>query len=273
MNCAEPGEVDVARLLPALAEIQREGLAQAEPDPLSRLGERPFRPVHRAHQEIERLMNRHPGIDQRIIPVEQDCSRPAQPAERLCRKRRDDHAGIAACARYAVLSWWLNGPGFPSPTGAPSMWVTGSTSEVVLVRKASRAIFASSTVKGRSSNRYPSRVIISSTASRVTPLRIALSAARVTTVESPVTIHAFVEVPSVMRPSPSTCQASKTPASRACCLPKTLATSAIDLISQRFHRMSEMVITPIPHSPWRGSGGRLAREVTTSVGFADFGNA
>src|SRR3954468_22485081 len=232
MDCAESREVNVARFFPALAEIQRERLAQAEAHPLPRLGERPFRPVHRPHQEVERIMNGRPGIDERIVPVEQDGSRRAEPNERLRGNRRNRHAGIAPCTRYAALSWRLNGPGCPSPTGAPSMLITGSTSEVVLVRKASRAIFASSTVKGRSSSRYPSWAIMSSTARRVTPLRIALSAARVTTVASPVTIHAFVEVPSVIRPSPSTCRASKAPASRACCFPSTLGTSAIDLISQ-----------------------------------------
>ena len=102
---------------------------------------------------------------------------------------------------------------------------------------------------------------------------IALSAARVTTVASLVTIHAFVEVPSVIRQSSSTCHASKTPASRACCLPKTLEISAIDLISQRSHRMSGIVITAIPSCQSRGLGRLPDRDVTTSVGFADFGKA
>ncbi len=77
----------------------------------------------------------------------------------------------------------------------------------------------------------------------------------------------------MIRPSPSTCQASKAPASRACCLPRTLGISAIDLISHRCHRMSGIVTTPIPSSQRRGSGRRLSREVTTRHGLADFGNA
>src|SRR5689334_6676420 len=130
MDCAEPREVDVARLLPALAEIQRERFAQAETHSLPRLGERPFRPVHRPHQEIERIVNGRPGIDEGIVPVEQNGSRQPKPHEGLRVNGRNGHAGLAACARYAALNWRLNGPGFPSPTGAPSIRTTGSTSEV-----------------------------------------------------------------------------------------------------------------------------------------------
>ena len=88
------------------------------------------------------------------------------------------------------------------------MRVTGVTSEVVLVRKASGAALASSREKARSTKANPASRANSITTRRVMPFRITGPAGRVTIAPSPVTIQALLEVPSVTKPSASTCQAS-----------------------------------------------------------------
>ena len=87
------------------------------------IGERPFRQVHRAHQEVERLVDRRPAVDQGIVPVEQDGSRRGATAtrQRLRASRRARHAAPRRAPDSAARSLRLSGPGLPSPTGAPSM--------------------------------------------------------------------------------------------------------------------------------------------------------
>ena len=59
-------------------------------------------------------------------------------------------------------------------------------------------------------------------------------------------IQAFVDVPSVINPSSSYCQASFAPAVLAACLPNTFGNRETDLMSQRFHLMSGNVMTFAP---------------------------
>src|SRR4029077_19402462 len=69
---AETIKVNLARLLPALSEMHWKTLAQTEPYPLPGFSHRPFGLIHRAHQEIERVVDRRPAVHQRVVPVEQD---------------------------------------------------------------------------------------------------------------------------------------------------------------------------------------------------------
>src|SRR5438874_6218757 len=73
MDFPKPVEIDRLRLLPALAEMQRKALAQAEPHPRPRVVDRPCWLAHRAHDEIERFVDGPPAVDQGVVPVEQDC--------------------------------------------------------------------------------------------------------------------------------------------------------------------------------------------------------
>src|SRR5436305_8083585 len=150
MDFPKPVEVDRLRFPPALPEMHREALAQAEPHAGPRVVERPFGLAHRAHDKIERLVNGRPAVDERVVPIKQDCPR-ARDWRRADRKWRDGHA--PTCARYPSRNLRLSGPGLPSATGSPSIRTIGNSSAVVLVRKASRAAFASATLNGRSANR------------------------------------------------------------------------------------------------------------------------
>src|SRR5262249_19510591 len=142
VDCPEAIEINRARLFPTFAEQLREALSQAEPDPLLGFGQRPFGFFHLAHQKIERVVDRRPAIDDRVVPIEQDRPRPRRSVEQaglsLLRALRA-HAATAAWMRYASRSLRLSGPGLPSATGSPSMHTTGRRSAVVLVRNASRA--------------------------------------------------------------------------------------------------------------------------------------
>src|ERR1700716_170351 len=163
MDRAEMAEIDLARLSPAVAEQKREAFAQAQPRVRLCLVERTFGLAHSAHQVIARLMNCHPAVDERVVPVKQDCPWRPRPVQRVRRPVNREgrsvrlvatgHAAAAACRRYASRSLRLSGPGVPSATGAPSIRTTGRRSAVVLVRNASRAVFASAAVNGRSTRR------------------------------------------------------------------------------------------------------------------------
>src|SRR5215471_3454531 len=139
-----------------------------------------------------------------------------------------------------------NGPGRPSPTGFPSMRTTGCTIWLAAVMKASRAAFASTMVNGRSVKDSPLAATASSTTAREIPLRILLSARRVTTSSSAVTIQAFDDAPSVTKPWASMNQASRAPASRAVCFANTFGSSDIDLMSGRAQRLSARVMIAMP---------------------------
>ena len=93
------------------------------------------------------------------------------------------------------------------------------------------------------------------------PRRMALSAGRVITLPSAVTIQAFDEAPSVTKPSWSTNQASRAPCSRAACLASTLGSSATDLMSTRAQRLSGTVMTATPFAASRSprDGSMAAR--------------
>ena len=69
-------EIDLLGFRPTLAEVMRKTLAQAQPHALFRIIERPGRPVHRHHRDVERLMDRRPAIDEGVVPIEQDRPRP-----------------------------------------------------------------------------------------------------------------------------------------------------------------------------------------------------
>jgi hypothetical protein len=77
----------------SLAEQRRKGFAQAEPHPLTGLGQRPFRLPHRAHHKIERVVDRRPAVDQGVVPVEDDRARMP------LRRRVVGHAAEPACAK------------------------------------------------------------------------------------------------------------------------------------------------------------------------------
>src|SRR2546423_3721811 len=79
-------------------------------------------------------------------------------------------------------------PGAPLPIGLSSMRTTGTTTWLAEVRNASRAPYASSAVNGRSSNSNPSAAMTSSSTPRVIPRKMPLSAGRVITLPSLLTI-------------------------------------------------------------------------------------
>src|SRR5262249_56428265 len=102
---------------------------------------------------------------------------------------------------------------------------------------------------------------------RDTALRMLLWAGRVRTSPSAVTIQAFDDAPSVIKPRASTNQASRAPASRAACFAKTFGSRDTDLISGRAQRFSASVMTAMPTAAVI-SAFRLswARAVTTIDG-------
>src|SRR5271169_3662160 len=138
MGRAESVEVDVARLFPALSKDPWKGFAQAETDALAGFFDRPQRFVHCRHQEVERLVDRRPAVDQRIVPIEQD-----RPRSRYAmgRDRRKGHFADAACAKYVSHSLLVSDPGCLLPTAAQSILTIGRRATTVLVMKASRADF------------------------------------------------------------------------------------------------------------------------------------
>src|SRR6478735_585254 len=166
-------------------------------------------------------------------------------------------------ARSAVAT----DPGAPFPTGRSSIRTTGMTIWLAEVRKASRAPCASSTVNGRSSNCRPWASMTPISTVLVIPLKIALSAGRVTTLPPLVTIQALLDDPSVTWPSWSTNQASLAPRSRAACLASTLGSSEIDLMSTRCHRLSGTVMIAKPSAAVRSLPAKsMLRAVTTTLG-------
>ena len=66
-------------------------------------------------------------------------------------------------------------------------------------------------------------------------------------------------------PSSSTCQPSKAPCSAARCLPSTCGSSATDLISRRFQRISGTVATLTPSTSLGAGGPPVRRVVITSA--------
>jgi len=95
MNGAEPVEIDVACLFPPLAKDLRKALAQAEPHPLLGLPQRPQRLFHGCHDRVKRFVDRHPAVDQGVVPVEEDRPRPGETLRR-CRRGVDGaHAASA----------------------------------------------------------------------------------------------------------------------------------------------------------------------------------
>src|SRR6516162_423093 len=80
-----------------------------------------------------------PGIDQRVVPVEQDGA--WRPKTR--RPRHVTDSPEVAKRTYSSRRRRAVGPTLPSPTGSPSIFTTGVTKEVALVMKASLARLAS----------------------------------------------------------------------------------------------------------------------------------
>src|SRR5260221_8212971 len=96
MDLTESVEIDRPGFLPALAEMKRETFAQAEPYLRLRFGQRPGRLSHRAHDEIERFVDCRPAVHQRVIPVEQDCSRARDCGATVDAERQGAHAAAAS---------------------------------------------------------------------------------------------------------------------------------------------------------------------------------
>lgn len=93
----------------------------------------------------------------------------------------------------------------------------------------------------------------------------AVESGRVTSTRSRLMMNAVEEEPSVTAPS-SIIQASATPASAACCLARTCASRATDLMSRRFQRRSSTVITLAPVSASGLASTVLAWVNITTVG-------
>src|SRR3954468_281713 len=149
------------------------------------------------------LDDSRPGVDQRVVPVEQDGPGPLDVARsHVTASPSDANRTYSSRNRRAV------GPTLPSPTAAPSIFTTGVTNEVALVMKASLACLASARLNGRSTNLSCRSPAIFFRALRVMPARMPLSVWRVTSSLSGVTIQALVEAPSVMQPLSSISHAS-----------------------------------------------------------------
>src|SRR5260221_627023 len=128
--------------------------------------------------------NGRPGIDQRVVPIEQDGAWPGKPV-------RQAHVTLSpadAKRTYPSRNRRAVGPGLPSPTFSPSILTTGVTNEVALVMNASFAFFASAKLKGRSTNLSCRSPAIFFKVPRVMPARMPLSVCRVTSSLSGVTI-------------------------------------------------------------------------------------
>src|SRR5258708_36919668 len=115
--------------------------------------------------------NGRPGVDQRVVPVEQDGARPAESVGQA----HVTASPVAAKRTYSSRSRRPVGPGLPSPTFSPSIFTTGVTNEVALVMKASLAFLASASVNGRSTSLSCSALASDFSVRRVMPARMPLS--------------------------------------------------------------------------------------------------
>src|SRR5262249_24822888 len=246
----------------AFAEQRRKSITQRAVRAVTHLLCSPRRLAQRHESIAIAFDDGRPGVDQRVVPVEQDgpwWSEIGQPA----------HVTVspsAAKRTYSSRRRRAVGPTLPSPTASPSIFTTGVTNDVADVMKASCAALASANVKGRSTSFSCSSPASDFRVWRVMPARIALSVARVTSSPPLVTIQALVEAPSVTWPLPSTSHASYAPLSRAACLASTLGSSATVLMSQRPHRMSGWLFTAMP-GPGSAPARLLFLVVSTSAGF------
>src|SRR5471030_823159 len=191
------------RLPRAIAEQGGKDVAQRAMRPGAHFVAGPRRHAEGCECVAIALDDRRPGVDQRIVPIEQDSARPLRP------KRRQVIASpVSANRTYSSRRRRAVGPTLPSPTFSLSIFTTGVTNEVALVMKASLARLASAKLNGRSTNLSCRSLAIDFSVPRVMPARMPLSVWRVTSSPSCVTIQALVEAPSVTQPSASISHAS-----------------------------------------------------------------
>src|SRR5436190_1144543 len=208
----QPLEVDAVeglvehllRLASPLAEQLGKMIAQRAVRPVAHFLVGPSRQAERVEGVVIALDDGRPGIDQGVVPVEQDRPRPLD----IGRPAHVTASPSEAKRTYSSRRRRAVGPTLPSPTLSPSIFTTGVTNDVALVMKASFAFFASVSENGRSTNLSCRSLAIFFSVPRVMPARMPLSVWRVTSSLSPVTIQALVEAPSVMEPLSSISQAS-----------------------------------------------------------------
>src|SRR5580704_2731037 len=139
---------DFLRFTGTRAEQAGENVAQRTVRAAAHFECSPWRLAERRESVMVALDDGRPGIDQRVVPVEQDGARRPQAG----RQRHVTASPDAAKRTYSSRSRRAVGPTLPSPTGSPSIFTTGVTNEVALVMNASLAFFASASVNGRSTN-------------------------------------------------------------------------------------------------------------------------
>ena len=101
---------------------------------------------------------------------------------------------------YNACNFLVTGPTLPLPILCPSIDVTGVASDVAEVKKASSAFNASLVVNPLSCNLSRSSFARAMIVRRVIPFKISFDGGRVKISRFEVTIQAFEEDPSVMKP-------------------------------------------------------------------------
>ena len=146
----------------------------------------------------------------------------------------------------------VKGPGLPVPSGLWFRVQMGMTALVVLLIMASVRP-ASLSVHVRSSTLMPCSLATRIAMLRVMPPKTWLSNGWVTKVPS-MMAKILVEQPSRTWPCSFNQKASSASWAWACCLPNTLASKAMDLISQCFQRISYKVMAWIPVATFSSDG-------------------
>ena len=120
------------------------GIAQRRFDARLALFDRPGFLPETAQRDVHGGMDRRPVVHQRVVPVEQE----GLAAAAVCLANL---LLLADIGEYDLPQLAGHRARLAVADGVSSICVTGNTSDVVLVRKASAASFASARVKGRSS--------------------------------------------------------------------------------------------------------------------------